>query len=137
MARPSEKLATSLEVLKTLQDTGFVAIRSRDLTRTHRERLVKHSFLQPGPLGIARCGSCCGRWLHKAAMRLYFFQPSALFSTRIPVSLPEINADNFGQFAGNILAVNCDHGYVINIRWKVLNHIIVSLVAVDTNCLKL
>lgn len=46
MATPSEKLATSLETLKTLQDAGAVAIRSRDLTRTHRQRLVKHGFLQ-------------------------------------------------------------------------------------------
>ena len=35
-----------LEALKELQDQGTVAIRSRDLTRTHRERLVKHGFLQ-------------------------------------------------------------------------------------------
>lgn len=46
MATPSEKLAESLEVLKNLQDRGIVAIRSRDLTRTHRERLVKSGFLQ-------------------------------------------------------------------------------------------
>ena len=46
MATPSEKLATSLETLKELQDSGTVAIRSRDLSRTHRERLVKNGFLQ-------------------------------------------------------------------------------------------
>lgn len=46
MATPSEKLADSLEVLKELQDQGIVAIRSRDLSRTHRERLVKGGFLQ-------------------------------------------------------------------------------------------
>ena len=46
MATPSEKLAESLAALKSLQDKGEVAIRSRDLTRTHRERLVKHGFLQ-------------------------------------------------------------------------------------------
>lgn len=46
MATPSEKLAESLEVLKKLQDQGTVAIRSRDLSRTHRERLVKSGFLQ-------------------------------------------------------------------------------------------
>lgn len=46
MATPSEKLAESLEVLKALQDSGAVAIRSRDLTRTHRERLLKQGFLQ-------------------------------------------------------------------------------------------
>jgi Fic/DOC family len=46
MATPSEKLASSLETLKVLQDTGAQAIRSADLTRTHRERLMKHGFLQ-------------------------------------------------------------------------------------------
>jgi len=46
MATPSEKLAESLEVLKELQDQGVVAIRSRDLSRTHRERLTKNGFLQ-------------------------------------------------------------------------------------------
>jgi fido (protein-threonine AMPylation protein) len=46
MATPSEKLAGSLQVLKELQDQGIVAIRSRDLSRTHRERLAKAGFLQ-------------------------------------------------------------------------------------------
>lgn len=46
MASPSEKLAESLEVLHELQERGGVAIRSGDLTRTHRERLVKSRFLQ-------------------------------------------------------------------------------------------
>lgn len=46
MPTPSEKLAESLEALKSLQDSGAVAIRSRDLTRTHRERLVRQGFLQ-------------------------------------------------------------------------------------------
>jgi len=47
MAAPSEKLARSLEALKALQDRGVVAIRSSDLERTNRERLVKNGFLQP------------------------------------------------------------------------------------------
>ncbi len=46
MATPSEKLAQSLESLKVLQDQGLVAIRSRDLTRVHRERLQKNGFIQ-------------------------------------------------------------------------------------------
>ena len=46
MATPSEKLADSLEVLNALQVQGFTAIRSRDLSRTHRERLCKNGFLQ-------------------------------------------------------------------------------------------
>ncbi|MEM6359397.1 MAG: Fic family protein [Bacteroidota bacterium] len=47
MATPSEKLAQSLEVLKSLQDQqGTAAVRSSALTRTHRERLVDNGFLQ-------------------------------------------------------------------------------------------
>jgi len=47
MATPSEKLAQSLELLHKLQKAnGAAAIRARDLTRTHRERLVKNGFLQ-------------------------------------------------------------------------------------------
>ena len=46
MAIPHEKLAESLEALRSLQERGVVAVRSGDLTRTHRERLVKNGFLQ-------------------------------------------------------------------------------------------
>jgi hypothetical protein len=46
MASPSEKLAESLKALKKLQNQGAVAIRSSDLSRTHRERLLKNGFLK-------------------------------------------------------------------------------------------
>jgi len=46
MATPSENLAASLEALKNLQDKGHTAIQSRKLSRTHRERLVQHGFIQ-------------------------------------------------------------------------------------------
>jgi hypothetical protein len=46
MTTPQEKLAGSLEVLKALQDKGIVAIRAGDLSRTHRERLLKNGFIQ-------------------------------------------------------------------------------------------
>lgn len=46
MASPSEKLAQSLDVLRALQENGTVAIRARDLTRTHRERLLNNGFIQ-------------------------------------------------------------------------------------------
>lgn len=46
MATSQEKLAESLEALRTLQDQGRVAIRSEDLNRTHREHLVKNGDLQ-------------------------------------------------------------------------------------------
>src|SRR5258708_8704465 len=47
MARPPEKLAQSLEILRNLQSAeGAGAIRARDLSRTHRERLLRNGFLQ-------------------------------------------------------------------------------------------
>ncbi len=46
MPAPAEKLAASLEALETLQEQGRIAIRSADLTRTHRERLTEAGFLK-------------------------------------------------------------------------------------------
>lgn len=46
MATPSEKLADALEALHDLQTNGSVAIRSANLSRTHRERLVQNGFLE-------------------------------------------------------------------------------------------
>lgn len=46
MTTPQEKMAASLEALETLQKQGVVAIRSSDLSRTHRERLKKAGFIQ-------------------------------------------------------------------------------------------
>lgn len=46
MATPSEKLAESLDALHTLQREPGLAIQSRELTRTHRERLVRSGFLK-------------------------------------------------------------------------------------------
>ena len=46
MAKPAEKLAESLETLHEVQKRRGAAIRSRDLSRTHRERLVSKGFLK-------------------------------------------------------------------------------------------
>jgi hypothetical protein len=47
MATPPHKLAQSLEALRALQTPeGAWAIRARDLSRTHRERLLANGFLQ-------------------------------------------------------------------------------------------
>jgi len=46
MVSPHEKLAESLKILQALQERGVVAVRSADLTRTHRERLIDNGFLQ-------------------------------------------------------------------------------------------
>jgi hypothetical protein len=43
--KPSEKLAESLKHLKKLQTEGGYAVQSKDLSRTHRERLITHGFL--------------------------------------------------------------------------------------------
>jgi hypothetical protein len=46
MATPSEKLADALEALHQLPKNGSVAIRSAELSRTYRERLVQNGFLE-------------------------------------------------------------------------------------------
>jgi fido (protein-threonine AMPylation protein) len=46
MATPNEKLAESLDVLKSLQAGGRRVFRSDELSRVHRERLVENGFLQ-------------------------------------------------------------------------------------------
>jgi hypothetical protein len=46
MATPNEKLAESLQALRAIQSSSVAAIRSSDLTRTHRERVIKNGFLQ-------------------------------------------------------------------------------------------
>jgi hypothetical protein len=46
MATPQERLADSLAALHALESRGVVAIRSGDLSRTHRERLLRAGFLR-------------------------------------------------------------------------------------------
>lgn len=46
MAAPREKLAASLEVLRAFQTDGRRIFKSQELTRTHRERLVRNGFLR-------------------------------------------------------------------------------------------
>src|SRR5450830_1722556 len=46
MAAPNEKLAQSLAELAKLQTQGARVIRSAQLSRTHRERLIKGGFLE-------------------------------------------------------------------------------------------
>ena len=57
MTPPSEKLAGSLDALRSLQERGIVAVRARDLSRSHRERLVRHGFLLPVMKGWYVAGS--------------------------------------------------------------------------------
>jgi hypothetical protein len=46
MATANEKLAQSLEALKKLHEKGMIAIKSSELSRVHRERLLKNGFLK-------------------------------------------------------------------------------------------
>ena len=45
MATPNEKLAASLSVLQQLQKDGRRVFQSSELSRVHRDRLLKHGFL--------------------------------------------------------------------------------------------
>lgn len=49
--KPSEKLAQSLEILRELQRKGKYAIQSKDISRTHRERLMENGFLEEAVKG--------------------------------------------------------------------------------------
>ena len=46
MPTPQDKLSESLAVLKKLQDKGIIAIHTKNMTRTHRERLIKNGFIK-------------------------------------------------------------------------------------------
>ena len=46
MATPNEKLAASLSALQELQADGRHVFRSKELTRVHRERLLRNGFLR-------------------------------------------------------------------------------------------
>ncbi len=46
MATPNQKLAASLGVLRELQKDGRRVFQSSELSRVHRDRLLKHGFLQ-------------------------------------------------------------------------------------------
>jgi len=46
MSTPSEKLAQSLEILRKVQNSGSHAIKAADVSRVHRERLLKNGFLK-------------------------------------------------------------------------------------------
>ena len=46
MATPAEKLAESLKVLQAIQNKGIVAIKSEDLSRTHKDRLIANGFIR-------------------------------------------------------------------------------------------
>lgn len=46
MATPNEKIATSLEALRTLQAGGRRVFSAKELSRVHRDRLVRFGYLQ-------------------------------------------------------------------------------------------
>jgi len=63
MATLGEKLAESLEVLKKLQDSGIKAIRTSELSRVHRGRLLNNNFLKEVVKGYLSVPSECYRFL--------------------------------------------------------------------------
>ncbi|MGD8782700.1 MAG: hypothetical protein PVH88_27565 [Ignavibacteria bacterium] len=47
MPTPAEKLAESLEVLRKLQNNnGTAIVKSGDISRTHKDRLLKNGFIR-------------------------------------------------------------------------------------------
>lgn len=46
MPTPQGRLAQSLAVLNKLQNKGIVAIHTKEMTRTHRERLLSNGFIK-------------------------------------------------------------------------------------------
>ncbi len=46
MATPGEKLAESLEKLEGIQSKGIIGIKSSDLSKVHRKRLVENGFIR-------------------------------------------------------------------------------------------
>ncbi len=46
MPKPNERLAESLSALQDLQRSGRRVFRARELSRTHRERLLRNGFLR-------------------------------------------------------------------------------------------
>jgi len=46
MTTPNEKLADSLSALQALQKDGRRVFQSKDLSRVHRERLLRNGFVQ-------------------------------------------------------------------------------------------
>ena len=75
MTPPSEKLAGSLDALRSLQERGVVAVRAADLLRSHRERLVRHGFLLPVMKGWYVAGSPGRRAGDGTAWYASFYSP--------------------------------------------------------------
>ncbi len=46
MPPPQDKLSESLATLKKLQVKGIIAIHTKNMTRTHREHLIKNGFIK-------------------------------------------------------------------------------------------
>jgi hypothetical protein len=46
MALPAEKLAQALKILHSLQEKGLIAIKSSEISRVNKERLIKNGFIK-------------------------------------------------------------------------------------------
>lgn len=53
--KASEKLAQSLDILRRLQKAGHYPIQSKNISRTHRERLLASGIFRRGSKGVVYC----------------------------------------------------------------------------------
>jgi fido (protein-threonine AMPylation protein) len=82
MAQPNEKLAASLAALHDLQRQGQHVFRSGELSRVHRDRLVKSGFLQPVIKGWLMSASPSARPGDSTAWYASFWELCAAYCTQ-------------------------------------------------------
>lgn len=82
MAQPNEKLAASLAVLHDLQKQGQHVFRAGELSRVHRDRLVKSGFLQPVIKGWLMSASPSARPGDSTAWFASFWEFCAAYCTQ-------------------------------------------------------
>jgi fido (protein-threonine AMPylation protein) len=82
MAQPNEKLAASLAALHDLQRQGQHVFRSGELSRVHRDRLVKSGFLQPVIKGWLMSASPSARPGDSTAWYASFWEFCAAYCTQ-------------------------------------------------------
>jgi fido (protein-threonine AMPylation protein) len=82
MAQPNEKLAVSLVALHNLQKQGQHVLRAGDLSRVHRDRLVKSGFLQPVIKGWLMSASPSARPGDSTAWFASFWEFCAAYCTQ-------------------------------------------------------
>ena len=82
MAKPNEKLASSLAALHDLQQEGQHIVRTGELSRVHRDCLVKSGFLQPVIKGWLMSASPSARPGDSTAWFASFWEFCAAYCTQ-------------------------------------------------------